>query len=540
MNSLWNKNLAAFKNRFPSLFELIEPEINSITTEEKLFKEIGYELIPAKNGSITASQFNIRLHSAYNPEREALQAVTQENVLQKSTIVFYGFGLGYHIQQWASESLKHPSEIKWNKKIVIIEPDFKILAASFFTLDWSEIFKINQLILAINCPVESVLPLIEDTSKINIGNSGVSDAYYFSIPAFTSHAKDYFSAVQTLIKRNQTKNDINAATLKKFGKLWTSNSLKNIQLMKTLTPISVFQNADKKDLPFLILGAGPSLEKIIPYFAKIKQKVITVCVETALPVLLKNNCDPDFIILSDPQYWAYKHIAGLKAPESYLISEISTYPPVFRFPCKQILLCSSQFPVGQYFEQFTGVFGDLGTGGSVASSAWNFAYFCGARKIFVNGLDLSFPGKQTHIKGSQAEQTLHTFSNRISSVEKSTTQTLYSANAVLSTNYKNQSVLTDSRMKMFAWWFESRLAACPEVKTYTFSEDSLQIPGIELCNFEELLSLPDKISERNDFLELGNQKKKFSPETCNQFEKILKDFPQEDFLTKYPFLKDFL
>lgn len=491
--------------------------------------EAPWQLAVAKNGQPAAVENNLRLHSTYNPEREAASAVNQKEVAEKSTTVFYGFGLGYHLVQWAK---LYGS----TKKLVVIEPDINHFFAAMTVIDWTEVFTVQNLILAVGCPAESVLQLIENADTVNIGNTGVSDAFYFDIPAFTNHGQTYFDAVKALIKRNQRKNEINAATLKKFGKLWCRNSIKNLPMLISKNGIWQFHNKADSDMPFLILGAGPSLEKILPYLQELKNKTVIVCVETALRAMLRAGVQPDFIVLTDPQYWAYRHIAGLEAPDSILITEISTYSSVFRFKCKEILLCSSQFPVGQFFEQKMNLNkGDLGTGGSVASSAWNFAYLCGAKEIYTAGLDFAFPGKQTHIKGSSAEQTYHTVSNRISAADKFTASALYSANAVMGKNYTGEPVLTDSRMKMFSWWFEARIANCVDSVTYTLGPQGLCTPGIKIAEVNQLLSKSDIKEKKLQFLKT-EPCQKYDAELFNR---LISSFPTEEFLQNYPFLKDF-
>ena len=42
-------------------------------------------------------------------------------------------------------------------------------------------------------------------------------------------------------------------------------------------------------------------------------------------------------------------------------------------------------------------------------------------------------------------------------------------------------------MQMFAWWFESRIAACPDVKTYSLTDKALAIPGVTPARAEEVL-----------------------------------------------------
>lgn len=532
MNSIWNKNLELFKSRFPELFSILKDEVGgSSSLSSKLFT-----LVTAKNGSITAKEGAATLHSLYNPEREALNAVSAPQVSSKSTCVFYGFGLGYQVIEFCK---KYPS-----KKLVLIEPDPAHLFAALEVLDWSDVFAHQQLALALGCPQESVLSLIEDSSRVNVGNTGVNDAYFFDIPAFTAHAAGYFAGVREIIKRNQRKNEINAATLKKFGRLWVRNSLRNAGEITKREGIGAFKSASSGagtgSLPFLIIGAGPSLGGIIPYLAELKKRMVIVCVETALRTLLKAGIQPDFIILLDPQFWAWRHIAGLSAPESILITESCAYPSVFRFNCKKIILCKSQFPVGQYFEKKLELdLGDLGTGGSVASAAWNFAHFCGAKSIYTAGLDLSFPAKETHIKGSSAEQTFHTLARRTRTVENFTAGTLFSANASPAQNYLGEKVTTDSRMKMFAWWFEARLAACPEVRTYTLCPQSMKIPGIEACALEEALSLKDISKEKEEFLNKKKGEAQLPPSKRALFEKIFSSFPDQEFFSDCGYLREY-
>ena len=535
MNSIWNNNFEAFRNRFPALAQMTG---NIPVPPESIWK-----LEQAKNGNITASESGVRLHSAYNPEREANGAVNRNEVFEKSTVVFYGFGLGYHVIEFAKLMLEKAKVLGTSiPKLVLIEPDIRHFYAALSVLDWTPVFLLENLVIAAGCPAESVLPLLEDSSKVNVGDTGVSDSYFFDIPSFTSHEKAYFDTIRSLVKRNQRKNEINAATLKKFGKLWCRNSLKNLNQLEKCAGLSPLQNKAAGGIPFLILGAGPSLEKIIPQLNELNKRSITVCVETSLHTLLRADIQPDFILLTDPQFWAYRHIAALEAPESILITEVSAYPAVFRFNCKKILLCGSQFPVGQYFEQKLELTpGDLGTGGSVASCAWNFAKYCGATEIFTAGLDFAFPDKQTHIKGSSAEQTYHTVSSRLTASDKFTASSLYSANAVPGVDYNGNTVLTDSRMKMFSWWFESRLASCPETKTYTLCPQGLAVPGIQKADVSDLLNRLEITASKKQLISLAEKLPPLIDESKKQkLDDLIKTFPQQDFLTAYPFLREYL
>lgn len=467
-----------------------------------------WQITPAKDGNLIAIENNIRLHSSYNPVREATQFANQNDISQKKSVIFLGFGLGYSVNELSKIILEKKDGIK-TKKLILIEPDPIHFFAALYYLDWSNVFKIDQLIMAIGCPVNSLMSLIENSSSINTGHDGVSAAFIAANQAFMNHSMEYFAQVQDLIARNKRKNEINGATYNKFARLWIKNSFSNLHHIKSLRKVQDLKKSfANKDFPFVLVAAGPSLQKILPQLNELKKHAYIVCVETALRALLKEKIEPDFIILSDPQYWAYRHIAGLKSPSSILITEISVFPPAFRFECKEIVLSSSLFPIGEFFENKAGSFGSLGAGGSVATAAWNFCYEMGAKKIFTAGMDLSFPAKETHIKGSSGEQTMHSVSSRLASVEKQSSSSIFGANAEYAFDYKNNCVQTDSRMKMFAWWFESRLSECTETKTFTLCSESMKIPGIEYSEEENewLLSSAPELSESDRHFESAQEK----------------------------------
>ena len=43
--------------------------------------------------------------------------------------------------------------------------------------------------------------------------------------------------------------------------------------------------------------------------------------QIARELCLKAGVEPDFVFLTDPQYWAWRHLAGLSSPQSILVAE---------------------------------------------------------------------------------------------------------------------------------------------------------------------------------------------------------------------------
>ena len=96
-------------------------------------------------------------------------------------------------------------------------------------------------------------------------------------------------------------------------------------------------------------------------------------------------------------------------------------------------------------------------------------------------------------------------------------------------------------MKMFAWWFEARLAACPETKTYTLDPRGLSVPGIVAAAPQELLRRPPLGARKADFLSAAaTAHSTLSSSQLGLLGKLTDSFPREEFLQEYPFLSEYL
>ncbi len=479
-NDIYISNIKIFRARFPDLYKILEPELlpetsNGSATGGGISKELTVDSAPrnfpplppettlqqAKNGSWTALYAGTFLHSSYNPEREAEKLVSAVVDKEFSAGVFLGVGLGYAPVCFAQ---KFPQ-----KTLIIIEPDVRRLITAFYAVDWQPIFRHLSCIILTGATHPQIIALLEKV--------GLEDCHFFETPAHELHDPHFFNSLKCLIERNKQKHKINSRTLKTFSRLWFSNMCRNIDQMALRTGITAFEGK-AAGIPACIIAAGPSLDTVLPHLAELKKRCILICVDTALRACLRTGVQPHFVVLTDPQYWNARHIAGLSAPETILITETAAYPTVFRFECKSIHLCSSFFPLGQYIEKHTQINGKLGTGGSVASTTWDFARFCGCRTIYVAGLDLGYPNGKTHTKGSTFEEKAHIDANRLKSAETSISGALFSANTTVAKSYDGQPIKTDNRMAMYAWWFESRCAEHTDVHTITLTPESLAIPGI--------------------------------------------------------------
>ncbi len=475
MNSIWNKNIQAFKERFPALIPLIPEEIPPAP----------FQIVTARSGDLTATVAGRALHSQYNPLRESQQLVQSNRTDQTFSAAFFSFGLGYAPIAWAKA---FP-----NDSLIIIEPDPSHFFFALSLLDWTPLFSIPKCILALGAETQTVISLMEQFG-------GVSHCTVIANATQMAHASDYFSDLTAQIEKAKKKATVNSFTLEKFSHLWLRNSCKNLEYFPLLSGINRYKNKCPKDLGVLILAAGPTLQEVLPHLTELKKRFLIVAVDTALRACLKVKVEPDFILLVDPQYYAWRHLAGLESPSSILITESAAYPSVYRFKCREILQCASLFPLGKYFEKRLGSKGTLEAGGSVSTTAWDFGRFIGSTSIFFAGLDLGYPGLETHIRGSTFEEKVHSHSTRINPGETAGISALFGANMKWEKDYAGRTILTDDRMTLFAWWFSHNAGLFPQIKTSVLSDKSLAIEGFKTTSPEALLSLPQRLDLRSAFL----------------------------------------
>jgi hypothetical protein len=231
------------------------------------------------------------------------------------------------------------------------------------------------------------------------------------------------------------------------------------------------------------------------------ERCVVAAVDTSLGFLLQNGVDPDFALVVDPQYWNFRHLDRVKAPKTRLIAESAVYPPALRRPFRETLLCGSLFPLGRFIEDRVDPKGELGAGGSVATTAWDFARVLGASAVWIAGLDLAFPDLKTHFKGALFETRALAESTRLVPAETRSVRALRDGLPFRAPSAGGGEVLTDRRLSLYAAWFENRFGLFPAPPSYSLSPGGLAIPGLIPAAPEDLLALPPRRKEIRQILE---------------------------------------
>jgi hypothetical protein len=425
----------------------------------------------------------IHIHSPRDPAREGRRLA--ETLKGEGAVILLGFGLGYAAEAAAGRGSGRP--------VVIVERRPEVLRKALETRDLGKLLSGASLIFVLGGDpggITGTLRLLENAPGNfppellrNRGLTGIDGPWYAEVEG---HIRTWLS-----------KDAVNAATLRRFGKRWVRNLAVNMEAIRDLPGISrlsgVLGGGDPP--PVFLAAAGPSLDETGPFLRDLRERCVVVAVDTALGYLLKAGADPDFTVVVDPQYWNARHLDRAPAPKTCLIAESAVYPSVLRHPFGRAFLCASLFPLGRFIENRLDPKGVLGAGGSVATTAWDFARVLGASAVWIAGLDLSFPGFKTHFKGALFEERALAESGRFVPAETRSVRALRDGRPFQAPAAQGGTVLTDRRLSLYSAWFENRFRQYPAVQNYGLSSSALAIAGLRRASVAELLALPPRRDE---------------------------------------------
>ncbi|MCL2831661.1 MAG: DUF115 domain-containing protein [Treponema sp.] len=495
-------DLSILENNYPGLLlELEKHDDDEINPADIIIEE-------TRTGQPVLKIRGHYIHSPRDPVREAArQAEICFEAPEQGPVILLGFGLGYIADAVADASAAAARNAKTagagniktaagiSRPIIIVERRRELLRLALRHKDIGPFLTQNKVIFIIG----------RDSSQITgalslLGNTG-GRPLVIKNRALTDLDEAFYNETGQKIQAWITRTEINTATLKRFGRRWVHNLSRNLDSIRDLPGISRLEGLlEGINIPVFLAAAGPGLDTTGQYITQITKRCLVIAVDTSLRFLLKAGIQPDFAVSLDPQYWNFRHLDRTAVPGTCLIAESAVYPPCLRQPFKKIYLCGSLFPIGRYIEDSVDPKGEVGSGGSVATAAWDFARILGAGTVWIAGLDLSFPDLKTHFRGALFEEKSHSQSNRFLPAETISVKALRDGSQFYGKNIQGNPVLTDQRLSIYAAWFENRFAMYPKVRNISLSAGGLAIKGLETGSMEDLLALPERRGEINSLL----------------------------------------
>lgn len=411
------------------------------------------------------------VHSKYEPIKQAEKFVSDTEYDGDSFIIIFGFGLGYHIR----ELLKN---IHKNNFIIIFEPCEKLFNKALREGIINDILENERVFVFASNDIDEFKSVLSSSCE----NENAYRIKTAIMPGYDKVFNDEYKGFLEAVRDTLKVNEINCATISSNSYLWSENIIKNIDYILESYDLNKFKNLFKGK-PVIMVSAGPSLDKNVELLKKVKGKAFIICVFVAAKVLLRHGIKPDLLIITDSRQKGFD-------------DELSDVPIAFVPVTSKQLLSKhkgKKVAITNKMERFTeSLFKKYGkqteyiaTGGSVACTAIDFAYFTGADPIVMIGQDLAFTDDKFH-----AEGTGHVSKNIEDTGRKK----------VLIPSFDGKTVYTEPAMYTYILWFEEYIREHKDVKIINATEGGAFIKGAlydTLNNvYEEYIkNLPENIDD---------------------------------------------
>jgi hypothetical protein len=336
----------------------------------------------------------VRIHSAYDPVREAERAVAAFSTGRATMIAVYGIGLGYHIDVLRRAFPGMP--------VVAVEHDREVVELA------RKACPRHLEGVTVITPGADLSPVFEAMDIA--GFRGI--ARYQHRPSYQLYPGYYDSVARDMAQYLSSKiSDL--LTRFEFEERWVENILGNLpRLFSAGRVASLFGKF--AGCPGVIVSAGPSLRRNVRDLGRLRDRALIVAVDTAAPVLARAGIAPHLVMTLDAQKHSIKHFLGLDGGGAALLADMVCYPPVVRsFGGPAIMSTTSKYypaadgtmkrettPLMGWIEKYVESIGDLQSGGSVATSAFDLLLNLGCSPIILAGQDLAYTGREIHCSGT--------------------------------------------------------------------------------------------------------------------------------------------
>lgn len=371
-------------------------------------------------------------HSTIDPMWEAEQLIEDIYDPQKETWALLGCGLGYHAYQLYEIS-------KGSVKIHIFEKNPKIVeyARMYGVLDW---IPEENLVINTDDDILSFLHFLDEQEE----KTGV----HFFYPELRLLNEEDIDVIWELhIQLNTNRH------MQLYNQI---NFRKNISSGCKL--INQF-DASKVKEECVIVAAGPSLDESLEFLRKSQGKRTLIAVGTVFKKLIDAEIVPQLVVIVDPQMRTANQLEGIEDQEIPMLLSMEAcwkFADIYAGE-KYLIPLAGKKNVAEYAKQH-----DLGlwpAGGTVTYTALDAAIKFGAKKIFLVGADMAFPGGMTHAT--------ETMDCKKRSVE----------NLIATEGVGGNEVYTDYPFRIFRDCIEGRIEQSPQVEFYNLSKVGARIKG---------------------------------------------------------------
>tara|TARA_B100001248_G_scaffold220746_1_gene176646 strand:- start:93829 stop:95658 length:1830 start_codon:yes stop_codon:yes gene_type:complete len=498
---LLENNEKALKDRFPGLLQQLN---------ETPSTSVDFSIKTNSDFSITVHEKTIHPYGKNHGKSLIDLWVHSLELNTETCYTLNGFGLGTHIEALLANS--DPSTV-----FFLAEQDPQWLKALFSTKDCEALLRNERFAFTFGTVDDSLMEPLHMFPLINLQeakNLTFAPLYAFNedyYNRFLEHFVRYFAYSKSLHATN-----IGDASL------WQETSIKNLPYLLESPDIESMRDIFK-DLPVVLISAGPSLDEAIAFLKEAQKHAVLVCVNSAYRKLTNNGITPHITLAGDPREATLAGYKGSDTSKSFLVSPCFVNHEVAKLFNGRTFTWSGKNTLVTLFRSRIGLLPGsvISEKNTISSCIADLAKLWGSKKVCLVGQDLALAADgQSHTKDSIYADREHLYLN-LEDCQYLPGNTL-------------KEVPVHKRLVDFLKAFEQVVADAPEIEFINTAENGAKIKGVAYCPYAQALDALGKASSEKAWDKLasccGTQEKKHTtPEALQKIIQPTQQFAQRVF-----------
>ena len=331
------------------------------------------------------------LHDLKDPVKQAQDHLKKFDLSGNNGSVLLGFGLGYLAREMAAE-------MDEGHLLLICEADPALLKVALKHLDLEQVLKSKRvkilagknIDLATNINHMAIKFLTSKISVVKFNPSFSLDPETYAVWEKTTH-----ETALTL--------QIGANTMLLAGSEMAGNILANTPTIIRSPGVKRLFNRFK-NLPAIIVGAGPSLDKNVTLLKEVKDRAVIIAVDRILGLLLPLGITPHLVPSIDYSKINYdeKYAPHQLEEKLFMVSTQTVYHKIIKSFWGPVFSVDQGGNLSSTLSYYWGDKGTITSGLHVGHTAFCLARALGCDPIIFTGMDLAFTGDKLHAKDVQS------------------------------------------------------------------------------------------------------------------------------------------
>ena len=384
-----------------------------------------------------------------------------------------GFGDGSHLEYF----LKHSSN---GIIFLVAEKDPALLRETLSRIDCSKLLASDRLILGVGKLDNGYFKDIQ-----NAALSAIQDVNMVVFSPLHSVDEQYYDRMRNeLIRQYLVIRPLIEVNLR-TAPLIQRNTFTNLPIMASAPDLAEI-GSGFEDIPFVLVGAGPSLDESISFLQEVQDRVIIVTSNSPLRKLLNNGIQPHLVVTADPGSPTFEGFDGVNVEGLRLACPFSAYPAIVDlFPGRIFSWCTYN-PIVDLLKKAQGKTSGskIMEKGTVSGCVLDVSRLLGCKKVLFVGQDMCIrsDGRYYTDDSAYADRGAH-YANT-------------SQGHRLPGNTEDE-VLVEGRLFVYLKTFEEFIRGQGEVEYRNLARTGVRVQGAPFFSFEDsLLWIGDSTNEK--------------------------------------------